>query len=288
MVGAVVRAYRMWRAKANLLAPCTVLPTGMFWDRALLFQELKEVIAAGGPPIPPYQGISQIWHTHSSAGLPDYTSFLVALAKLRRIELRAVLDLACGTGALTTRLVAAVPVVVGLDASEPMLAVAQRTCQHLPNVELIHGDFRDFTLDRSFDAVVCASNSLNYVANGSELSQVFRSVAKHLRPGGLMVFDTITEFGMKALDGVYFHAVADGLRFAIYSAYDPKQRKETSWAIVPTGVEVHRRIPLDPEDILKAAKGTGLEVDDYFSSALIPDHWLRAVASFFVLTKRGD
>jgi hypothetical protein len=76
-------------------------------------------------------------------------------------------------------------------------------------------------------------------------------------------------------------------RLAIKFSYDAFQRKETSMAILPTGVEPHRRIPIDPEDVKIVAKETGLMVEDYFSSAFIPGRWRTGWACFFFLSRRG-
>jgi hypothetical protein len=50
------------------------------------------------------------------------------------------------------------------------------------------------------------------------------------------------------------------------------------------GIEVHRRVPIDPKDVIEAAQGTGLRVDDYFSSALIPGRWRIGPVCFYVMT----
>lgn len=193
-----------------------------------------------------------MWDGYVSPHLPDYTSFLGALARRRGIELRPVLDLACGTGALTRRLGGLASEVVGLDASAPMLDFA-RTRAHAGS-EFVCGDFRDFALGRQFDAVVCASNSLNYVNDTVELGRVFTAVRNHLRPGGVMLFDTITDIGMKGNSGVYFHYEGDGRRFVLVSAYDSNRRRQTARVVVAAGIETHRRIPLDPAEVAAAAK----------------------------------
>ena len=56
---------------------------------------------------------------------------------------------------------------------------------------------------------------------------------------------------------------------------------------LPAGVETHRRVPVDPADVAAAVKGSGLEVADYFSSALMPRGWGPGLIHFFVLEKRG-
>jgi SAM-dependent methyltransferase len=287
MLGVVGRAWRVWRDKARLVAPIWNYPPGFLLTPYLRFPELREVMQAGGPELQPYQGMAEVWDKYGSAQLPNYPSFLAALTRRRGIALQSVLDLACGTGTLMSRLTRVAEDVVGLDTSEPMLAVARGRHGSLPGVGFARGDFRDFALGRQFDAAVCASNSLNYVADRDELGQVFTSVGKHLRPGGLFVFDTYPDRGMRYLSDQYVHSQGDGWRLAIHFSYDARRRKETSRVLLPNGIETHRRIPIDPADVVAAAEGSGLDVEDYFSSALLPRGWGHGLYYFFVLTKRG-
>src|SRR5262249_8526045 len=158
--------------------------------------------------------------------------------------LRSILDLACGTGTLTMRLAEIAPEVIGLDASESMLIQARARCSTLSGVQFRRGDFCSFQLGRQFDAVVCAFNSLNYLTDIGELVAVFRSVALHLRPGGLFVFDSFTRKGMLSLSGLYLHTEVNGRRFAMRFDYDPRLRKERALVLLPAGIETHWRIPI--------------------------------------------
>ena len=64
-------------------------------------------------------------------------------------------DLGCGTGALLPRLAPIVSLVIGVDASEEMLASAGDRVRSLENVELRHGSLEKLPLDAdSLDAAV--------------------------------------------------------------------------------------------------------------------------------------
>jgi SAM-dependent methyltransferase len=285
MLRRLKRIWELWGEKANLLGS-KKLTAGRFYDREIRYQDLRIVLQAGGPELPPYSGLASVWSEYNEVQLPDYPRFIAYLARSRGLILQSALDLACGTGDLTVRLTGVAEHVVGLDASEPMLVLAKSRCGNFPQVDLIQGDFRGFSLGRQFDAVVCASNSLNYVADRTELSQVFQTVAKHLRPGGLFVFDTITEAGKRQMSGLYYHVDVNGSRFVIRFSYDTKTRKETSVAILPSGLETHRRIPIDPKDVEIAAIDSGLVVNDYFSSALFPWRSWVGIECYFVLSRK--
>lgn len=249
--------WRTWWAKTRLVGFRRRQPASCFYARKLCFAECGAENNASRPHLQPYAGLADVWHDYAGAFQWDYPTFLANLARTRRITLRSILDLACGTGTLSTRLARIAPEVVGLDVSEPMLVQAQSRSSELPGVRYALGDFRKFQLGQSFDAAVCACNSLNYVGNIAELQAVFRSVAEHLRPDGVFVFDAFTDLGMQMVSGCYLHVKAPGKRFVLHFQYDRKQRKERAEILMPSGIEVHARIPIDPKNIAVAGQRPG-------------------------------
>jgi len=125
------------------------------------------------------------------------------------------LDLACGTGTFAAILADAGWDVVGLDRSEPMLAIARdRACATPPGrLTFVQGDMRDLPTNdhhtgtiyhaptnevlldvcrSSFDLVTCTYDSLNYLLTEPDLARCFSSAARALRPGGLFFADMNT------------------------------------------------------------------------------------------------
>lgn len=292
MRGRLQRAWRRWQAwrlrqaKLRLFAPLGYSPPGQFYSSELLFPELRPVLKAGGPELQPYEGLAAFWDEYASYR-PDYPAFLKFLVGYK-IWGWTILDLACGTGGMTARLAHAGARVVGLDASENMLGIARERCGRLRRVSFTRGDFRNFNIGRQFDAVVCAFNSLNYVADGDELGRAFAAVAIHLRPGGVFVFDVTTEWGMRHGWNNCFHAQLTDRRFAILFEYDRTERRETSRAILPSGVETHRRIPLGLSDVTRAASEAGLVMEDCFSGQLATSSEPSECGTlYFVLRKKA-
>ncbi|QEG27568.1 dTDP-3-amino-3,6-dideoxy-alpha-D-glucopyranose N,N-dimethyltransferase [Gemmata obscuriglobus] len=289
MLGYLRRAWTTWHAKSDFIASIRRNPSHtLFYAAELQFPELQEVWETGGPELQPYEGLASAWDEYGSCNQPDYLGLIKFLSDRHSIELRSVLDLACGTGLLTARLVRSFNEVVGLDASPRMLEVARARLDGCKGASFVFGDFRTFSLGRQFDVIVCTFNSLNYLGDLNELSGTFAVVAKHLTPGGIFVFDVTTERSMRERSGLYAHVTTNAFRFALYSNYDRKQRKQISRAITPTGIELHRRIPISLQDVKTAARESGLRVEECFSPSLIPVRWLEGYASFFVLTKAPD
>lgn len=157
----------------------------------------------------------------------------------------SVLDAGCGTGRVAIELARRGLTVVGVDIDAAMLATARRKA---PELDWYREDLAAVTIPgtadaasgpRLFDAAVMAGNVMIFVQPGRE-GAVVANVARHLRPGGLLVagFQLLPErVDLAAYDAM---AAAAGLvlaeRFATWDR-DP-------W--VPGGdyaVSVHRREP---------------------------------------------
>lgn len=90
----------------------------------------------------------------------------------------AVLDLGCGDGALTEKLVELGCDVVGIDASPEQVAAARQR-----GLNVIVADGQDFNLDRTFDAVF-TNAALHWMG---EPDRVLQCVLRALKPGGRFV-----------------------------------------------------------------------------------------------------
>jgi len=95
------------------------------------------------------------------------------------------LDVACGTGRLVPFLQPRFAV-EGLDLDPGMLAVAR---QKFPDVPFHQADMVDFDLGRQFDLIVNLFSSIGYVRTVENLNRAMASMARHLRPGGLLLVE---------------------------------------------------------------------------------------------------
>lgn len=110
---------------------------------------------------------------------------------IERRHSRAVtlLDVACGTGAVTA-LLAGKYQVSGLDISSGMLAVARAK---LPGqTPLFLADMARFELNTRFDAIICAYQGVNHLLGFPAWESFFGCVYDHLDEGGVFVFDIAT------------------------------------------------------------------------------------------------
>ncbi len=117
-----------------------------------------------------------------------------------------VVDLGCGPGSLSRRLVDALPAVtvVGVDA-DPLLLGLGGADPH-PRVRLVEANLADpgwadaTGLPGPWDAAV-SSTALHWLTP-ADLGQLYRTLAANLRPGGVFVNADNMHLGQPALDGI--------------------------------------------------------------------------------------
>jgi SAM-dependent methyltransferase len=145
----------------------------------------------------------------------------------------SVLDAGCGTGRVGAELARRGLDVVGVDLDPAMLARARAKG---PGVTWIEADLAELDLGRVFDVVVAAGNVMIYLAPGTE-GAVVAALARHTRPGGLVVAGFQLDAGRLDLAAYDTHATAAGL--ALEHRWATWDRRP--WAGGPYAVSVHRR-----------------------------------------------
>ena len=123
------------------------------------------------------------------------------------IPIHTVLDLACGTGAMTCVLARRGYELIGVDLSEEMLAVAAEKARALTGVIpplFLQQPMEELDLYGTIDACICCLDSVNYVTRPRSLLRAFQRVHLFLMPGGLFIFDVNTPEKLEGLDGGMF------------------------------------------------------------------------------------
>lgn len=98
-----------------------------------------------------------------------------------------VLDLGCGTGGHALPLARRGYRVTGVDRSEEMLVRARSSAQD--RSEFVAGDIRNLDLERTFDAALMLFAVLGYQLDNADAVAALATARRHLRPGGILVFD---------------------------------------------------------------------------------------------------
>lgn len=110
------------------------------------------------------------------------------------IEVKEVLDLGCGTGAMTFPLRNLGYDMIGLDISYEMLAVARETADKnaYDDILWLCQDMRAFELYGTVQGAVCCLDGINHLCGVQDLSKCLKLLHNYIEPGGVFVFDVNT------------------------------------------------------------------------------------------------
>jgi len=123
----------------------------------------------------------------------EWAEYVKEVLKQYHIDKGIILELGCGTGAMTRRLAAMGYDMIGIDYSEEMLAIArERDCDS--GILYLCQDMREFELYGTVAAVFSVCGTMNYITSEEELLDVFRLVNNYLDPQGIFIFDLDTPY----------------------------------------------------------------------------------------------
>ncbi len=179
-----------------------------------------------------------------------------------------ILDVGCATGRHAREFARRGYRPTGLDRSERMIEVAR---EKGPGIEFVRADARGFDLGRTFDAAVClCEGGPGLIEAGEDPvahdEAIFRSVARHLRPGAPFVVTALN--GYAPIRRMTMQHVFDG-------QFDPatmRSRYEDVWDL-PTGEEtlrIEERLFIAPE-MTGMLRRSGFEVDRVLGGTA--GHW---------------
>ena len=155
----------------------------------------------------------------------EWAEYLASVLKKDGIRDGLILDLGCGTGAVTRLMEQAGYDMIGVDASEEMLgiAAAHKDASAVPSrILYLQQDMREFELYGTVRAVISCCDSLNYILEEEELLQVFCLVNNYLDPGGLFLFDMNSPYKYETLLGDHtFAEEREDCSFIWENSYDP-------------------------------------------------------------------
>jgi SAM-dependent methyltransferase len=100
---------------------------------------------------------------------------------------KILIDVACGSGGHAELLSKAGFEVYAVDMSPAMLRLLKT---HLPAAKVFKQDMRNLQVPVQADVLICMYNSINYNYSYAELSRTLKRFYDHLKPGGILMFDT--------------------------------------------------------------------------------------------------
>lgn len=227
--------------------------------------------------------------------------YLGELLQRHTIPGSRVLDVACGTGTLAIMFADRGYDVLGVDASEAMLAIAENKAaamETLGRVRFVQGDMRDFAhvVEGPFDLVTCTYDSVNYLLSEAEIAQCFANAAQVLAPNGMFMFDMNTRHFLEHdWEPVLVFDAPDFVQIA-QSYFDPTNDCST---MVLTGFygddtegyqrfeEVHVERAYPPETIETLLKQAGLGVEAAYDCFTLLPHYETSQRIAWLARKHG-
>jgi SAM-dependent methyltransferase len=130
-----------------------------------------------------------MFYDHIHGSRRKTVRYLKKLLKTTPPGARKLLSLACGTGRLEQAFSKRYEI-TGIDISKSMVAEAKARC---PRGTFYCQDMCDIDFEAEFDVVLCAFASINHLLQFEDWDAFFERVARALKPGGLFVFDMLSE-----------------------------------------------------------------------------------------------
>lgn len=148
--------------------------------------------------------------------------FIEDLFRKHGLNPRSILDLGCGTGVFAVEMCKRGYSVTGVDLSTDMLSCAKtRITEEDAEVFLINQDMTELELNKSMDAAVCLVDGVNHITDPQKVERFFLLVFKHLKPGGLFIFDVNTRHKLETVMGdKVFYSIDDDVTCLWQSSFD--------------------------------------------------------------------
>ena len=200
----------------------------------------------------------------------EWCEYLAGLLEEYGVQDGIVLDLGCGTGTVTELLAQRGYDMIGVDNAEEMLGIAMRKKaarivakedamadaaadaetdgDRRDSILYLCQDMREFELYGTVAAAVSICDSMNYITDLEDLTQVFRLVNNYLDPNGVFIFDMNTPYKYEELlaDNT-FAEVRDESSF-IWENYYDEEEKINEYALTLFIRETPEEDELDDED----------------------------------------
>jgi SAM-dependent methyltransferase len=115
---------------------------------------------------------------------------------------RTLLDVACGTGE-HAKFLKEKFAIDGVDLNEEYLRAARIKN---PAGKYTRADMTDFNLGATYDAVTCLFSAIGYVRTVDRMNRAITCMARHVKPGGVLIVEPWLTFETYKPGGTFIHA----------------------------------------------------------------------------------
>lgn len=141
-----------------------------------------------------YKYLSNIYDKSMNLSNIDYDKWFEKISNFMGEEkknIKNILELGCGTGNITQKLLENGYEVVGIDKSFEMLQIAKEKAELFKEKAIfIQQDVCDIDFEiYEIDMILAVNDLINYIIQEDELQNLFDFCYKHMRKNGLLIFD---------------------------------------------------------------------------------------------------
>ena len=135
---------------------------------------------------------------------PEMIDALVSAIPHERSSSIKVIDLGCGTGAISRKTIDLFPrsKITCIDLSENMIGMARIKLKENPGIRYQVGDFRSYEFDDKYD-VVATSLALHHLETDAEKIKFYEKIHDSLNPGGMFINADVVLGSSPHLQSVY-------------------------------------------------------------------------------------
>jgi SAM-dependent methyltransferase len=190
------------------------------------------------------------------------------------------LDIACGTGRITTKLAEIGLRVVGIDTSDAMLGFAKEKAKNQGlDITYFNLDMRNFNLNKKFELLTMAGNSFQALLTEKDQLSCLSSIVSHMHEKSLFIMNTRNTTGdeMRTLKRFeHWHDFTDDKNQLVkvygMQVFDPKTNivkytTKRSWQSFETISKVALKFT-NLMDLSKFLKRSGLEVLETYGNLM--------------------
>ena len=164
-----------------------------------------------------YGDFAKIYDRFQKTDYDEFIRFYGSVFERLSFTPRTVVDLGCGSGAVTVPLARAGYEVTGIDISPDMLAIAQNKADKAGlDILFLNMDMRTFALPSPVDCVISALDCVNYLEGLDDAGAAFERVYDSLRDGGVFIFDINSEYKLSEILGNNTFVYEDDSAFCVW------------------------------------------------------------------------
>ncbi len=143
-----------------------------------------------------YSAFSSVYDALTeNVNYPQRAAYIADLLALGGVEGGILLDLACGTGAMSVEMSKRGFEVIGVDAAGEMLSVAMNNAYEAEqNILFLCQPMQELDLYGTVNACICTLDSINHLTDERDVQAAFNKVSLFTEPGGAFVFDINTPY----------------------------------------------------------------------------------------------